>query len=111
MTMPKPSHAEEEYILKQEALVRHKAAVEKARRMANEERDRLRREHYMKCPNCGMDLEALVYRGVTIDKCYHCNGTWLNAGALETLAGEGGDALSRLVNVFLPGPGPIAPEP
>jgi hypothetical protein len=111
MTAKKPSTAEEEYIAKQESLVRHKAALEKARRMAQDERETRRREHFMKCPKCGMDLETIVYRGVAIDKCYHCNGTWLDAGELEQLAGHGGDILSRIVNVFRPGPGPIEPEP
>ncbi len=100
MSTHKPSQAEEEYIIKQEALARHKAAVEKAAKMAAAEREARKKEHFMKCPKCGMELEAVVFRGVTIDKCYHCNGTWLDAGELETLAGHGGDALSRFAAIF-----------
>lgn len=95
---------EEEYIAQQEALTRHKAALERAREMEAEEREARRREHYMKCPKCGMDLETIIYRGVAIDKCYHCNGTWLDAGELETLAGHGGDVLSRIAGIFRGGP-------
>jgi len=110
MSMQKPSHPEEEYIARQEALLRHIAAVEKARAMAAAERERLRREHWMKCPKCGQDLETVIYRGVSIDRCYHCGGTWLDAGQLEQLAGQGGDALSHLAAWFRGGPGPLGPE-
>jgi hypothetical protein len=100
MSTHKPSQSEEEFIVRQEALVRHKAAVEKARKMAAAERDERRRLHWMKCPKCGFDLESVVYRGVTIDKCYHCHGTWLDEGELERLAGHGGDALSKIAEIF-----------
>ena len=39
MSTHKPSQAEEEYIIKQEALVRHKAAVEKAQKLAATDRE------------------------------------------------------------------------
>ncbi len=96
----KPSSAEEEFIAKQEALSRHKAAVEKARKLAADEMEAAKKLHWMKCPKCGMDLDSMVFRGVTIDKCHHCNGTWLDAGELEMLAGHGGDVLSRVAAIF-----------
>jgi Zn-finger nucleic acid-binding protein len=37
---------------------------------------------------------------VTIDKCSHCNGTFLDAGELEKLAGKESDLLNRIVSVF-----------
>ena len=71
---------------------------------AQEDHERRRKEHWMKCPKCGWDLEPTVFRGVTIDRCYHCGGTYLDAGELETLAGRGGDVLSIIASVFRPGP-------
>lgn len=100
MSIKKPSQSEEEFFAKQEALARHKAAVEKAHKMAAHERAAEKHAHYMKCPKCGMSLESIVYRGLTIDKCYHCNGTWLDAGELETLAGHGADVLSKIAEIF-----------
>ncbi len=100
MSLHKPSTSEEEFFAKQNALARHKAAVKKAREMAANERDARRKEHFMKCPKCGMDLEPVVYRGITIDKCYHCRGTWLDEGELEKLSGKGPDVLSRIVELF-----------
>ena len=100
MSIQKPSQSEDEYIARQEAVARHKAAVEKGKELASHEREERRKQHWMKCPKCGMDLETIVFRGVTIDKCYHCNGTWLDAGELDTLAGHGGDVLSRIAEIF-----------
>jgi hypothetical protein len=100
MSIQKPSSSEEEYIARQEAVAKHKAAVEKARKLQAAEQEELRKLHHMKCPKCGMDLEEMVVRGVRIDKCHHCNGTWLDAGELETLAGHGSDVLSRIADIF-----------
>jgi len=39
-------------------------------------------------PNCPVDDFTLVqetYEGVTIDRCPHCAGVWLDAGELETI--------------------------
>ena len=107
MSLQKPSSNEDEFILRQEAVEKHRLAVDAGRRMAAAERDRIKVLHAMKCPRCGMDLDALAFRGIAVDRCHHCGGTWLDAGALEQLAGRGGDALSSLVAAFRPGPGPL----
>lgn len=39
-------------------------------------------------PNCPVDDFTLAqesYEGVTIDRCPHCGGVWLDAGELETI--------------------------
>jgi len=39
-------------------------------------------------PNCPVDdftLAQETYEGVTIDRCPHCQGVWLDAGELETI--------------------------
>ena len=100
MSSQKPSSSEEEYFAIQEALDRHRLAVKKAEEMEVEERERRRKEHFMKCPKCGADLQSVLFRGVTIDRCFGCHGTWLDAGELEALAGKGGDVMSRIVDLF-----------
>lgn len=37
------------------------------------------------CPNCGSSMESLQYphSKVTIDKCPHCHGVWLDKGELD----------------------------
>ena len=102
---PKPTNNEDEFIVKQESLSRHKAALEKGKQLAASDLEARRKEHWMKCPKCGMDLETSVFRGVSIDRCYHCHGTWLDAGELELLAGDGQDLVSRIISVFKPDSG------
>ena len=37
-----------------------------------------------------MQLTEIAYRGVLVDKCFSCNGLWLDDGEMEKLAGEDG---------------------
>jgi hypothetical protein len=98
--MKKPSNEEEEYFAREEAEKRHKLAVEAARATAAADLERQRLLHHMKCPKCGFSLETVRFRNVAVDKCFHCNGTWLDAGELETLAGHEDRLLERIVAVF-----------
>ena len=102
MTVKKPSHEEEEYFAKEEATRLHGLAVERARQLQKDERERLKAEHFMKCPKCGFDLKAIQFKGLTIDKCFHCNGTWLDSGELDSLAGKESDVLHKIIALFKP---------
>lgn len=82
----KPSESEEEYFTRIEFERRKKIEKEKQESLAEEERNRLRDLHYMKCPKCGMDLLGVEYQGVKVDKCSGCSGVWLDAGELEAVS-------------------------
>ena len=43
-----------------------------------------------KCPACDEPLVVLELRGVEIDHCLECSGTWLDAGELEAIAERAG---------------------
>jgi uncharacterized protein len=103
MSTKKPSHEEDEYFAKEDAARRHALAVEKKRQIAAAEQERLKKLHYMKCPKCGFELETIQYKGLAIDKCFHCNGTWLDAGELEALGGKESHVLQSIISVFRPG--------
>lgn len=96
----KPSTPEEEFFAKQDAEARRKLALEQQRASEQAERDRLRELHYMRCPKCGMELSTITFRGVAIDRCYSCEGTWLDKGELEQLAGKEPGFLQRLTSIF-----------
>lgn len=81
----KPSRAEDEYFLKQELERRKQWAKEQSSKMAIEEKEKLQKLHYMKCPKCGMDLTTIEYQGIKVDRCPNCNGTWFDAGEVEQL--------------------------
>lgn len=84
----KPSDAEEEYFAREEAAKRQREALEVAKRLEGQERERLKVLHYMKCPKCGMDLQEQQFKGVTIDKCFTCGGMFFDQGEFEALVGH-----------------------
>ena len=90
----KPSRAEEEYFVRQEADLR-KARQEAAR---DAEADAERKSHYMKCPKCGFDLETEVYHELEVDRCIKCDGVWFDAGEAEQLVETGSE--SKLAGIF-----------
>jgi uncharacterized protein len=96
----KPSHEEEEFFAKEEATRLHNLAIERARKMKQDDLEALKKQHFMHCPKDGFPLTTIQFKGLAVDKCFHCNGTWLDAGELETLAGKESDFLKRIVSVF-----------
>ena len=100
MSTNKPSHEEEEYFAKEQAERLHKLAAEKALELEAEQKERLKRLHFMKCPKCGFDLHTVTFKGLSIDRCFHCGGSWLDAGELETLAGKESHLLQQVIALF-----------
>lgn len=82
----KPSKAEDEYFARQELERRKKWAQEQSGKMAQEEKERLKQLHYMKCPKCGMDLQEIDLKGVSVDQCGNCGGIFLDAGEIDQIA-------------------------
>ena len=96
----KPSHEEEEYFAKVE-LDKKKALAEKIKeKMADEELEELKKLHWKHCANCGFEMEPVVYKGVTVDKCFHCGAIFLEPGELEQLAGKEGGFISGVLSMF-----------
>ena len=100
MTPPKPSHTEEEYFARVEAEKKKRLADEYARKLSQEEQKRLREFHWMRCPKCGMELHSLPFKGVTIEKCFSCQGIFLDDGELEKIVGEERTFLSGVLSLF-----------
>lgn len=101
MSIKKPSETEEEFFAREEAAKQHKLAVERAREMKAAELEEMKKLHWMHCPKCGMELKTITFRDVTIDRCFSCHGTWLDAGELELLTGrEPGGLLNKIAAVF-----------
>jgi uncharacterized protein len=98
----KPSSTEEEYFARENAERMRKLVAEQKRAMAAAEREALRKQHFMRCPKCGMELKEISFRGVEVDRCFSCNGTWLDEGELEKLAKEGkeGSVIASVLRIF-----------
>lgn len=93
---------EDEYFAREEIEKQHKLAREVAAKRAKHEAEALQKAHWHKCPNCGNDLQTIAFRNATVLRCFHCQGTFLNAGELEKLAGPEGKhrLIDAIVNVF-----------
>ena len=102
MSVGKPSNEEEEYFAREEANRLHALAVEKKRQTEQAEAERLKKLHFMHCPKCGFELHTLQFKGLQIDRCFHCGGTWLDAGELEKIGGQqpGTDLLHQIIGLF-----------
>ena len=96
----KPSANEEEYFARQEAERKRKVAEERQAAMIAEERESARALHFMKCPKCGMQLEEMAFGDVRVDKCFSCEGLWLDKGELEVIRQKEGGFMGRLLSVF-----------
>ena len=96
----KPSESEEEYFARIEFERRKKIEGEKQQKLAGEERKRLRDLHYLKCPKCGMDLIEVDYKSIKVDKCSGCDGVWLDAGELESVAKMEASVAGRIFGLF-----------
>ncbi len=95
----KPSENEEEFIARAEYERLKKIEEEKNKNLAEEEK-KLKELHFMKCPKCGMELIAIDYKGIEVDKCSECEGIWLDAGELETVSKLEKSGIDKLFSIF-----------
>ena len=96
----KPSEKEEEFFVRMEFEKKKKIEEEKHKRLAEEEKNRLKELHYMQCPKCGMELIEIDYKGIKIDECSECEGIWLDAGELATVAKLEKPGLDKFFSIF-----------
>ena len=96
----KPSDKEEEYFVRIELERRKKFEDEKLKKLVEEDRKKLKELHFMRCPKCGMELGEVDYKGIHVDKCFHCEGIWLDAGELELVTKLEKGTLDKLFDIF-----------
>lgn len=96
----KPSTPEEEYFAREEAEKKKRLAQKKQDEMESQEKDRLKQLHWMHCPKCGMELQSILFKDVTIDKCFGCHGVFLDDGELEKIAGGESGFMKGVMSLF-----------
>lgn len=94
----KPS--EEEYFARREAGRGRKVAAQRQANLVIEDRERKRVLHSMKCPKCGMELEEIIFDDVRVDKCFSCDGLWLDKGELDLIQQKEIGFMARVLSVF-----------
>ena len=90
---------EEQYFAREEFILRRKLAAQRRAEILAEERLRASALHHMKCPKCGMQLEEITFSDVRIDKCFSCDGLWLDKGELDVIRSKEG-FMERMWSVF-----------
>jgi uncharacterized protein len=98
--MHKIPHPENEYFSKIDVEKIRRIAKSRQEKLAMDERDKLKKLHHGHCSECGMELESIPFKGVTIHKCFSCNGVFLNAGTLENLCGDEVHVIESLLDLF-----------
>lgn len=96
----KPSEKEDEYFARLEFEKKKEKEREKQLKLAEEERQRLKELHFMRCPKCGMELIEIDYHRIKVDKCSGCDGIWLDAGELDQVSRLEKGSLDKLFSVF-----------
>jgi uncharacterized protein len=96
----KPSENEEEYFARQELERRRWMAKESEAAKLEQEKERHRLLHFMRCPKCGTELQEVAFGDVRVDKCFGCEGLWLDNGELEKLQTKEAGFATRLLKVF-----------
>ena len=91
---------EEEYFARLEVERGRKSAEQRQANLLTDERERERALHFMKCPKCGMQLEEIAFGDVRIDKCFSCDGLWLDKGELDLIRQKEGGFMGRMLSVF-----------
>ncbi|HLT29207.1 MAG TPA: zf-TFIIB domain-containing protein [Myxococcaceae bacterium] len=97
---------EDQYFAAEDVEKLRRLAREQKQKLEQEERERLRALHHMKCPKCGLDLETLHMKdgNVDVDVCVGCHGVWLDAGELEQLQKQPRDPhrtfMGAVLNIF-----------
>lgn len=102
MTAKKPSEAEQEYFARIEAEKKRKRVFASTQALGVQEREELRQKHHMRCPKCGMQLVELDFRGVQVERCFGCNGIFLDETDVQQLIAEEG-YWSRMLHFFAKG--------
>jgi len=81
----RPSEKEEDFFKKQEFARLRKIQHEKDEKLKADERKKLKDAHWMKCPKCGMDMTEIAFEHIQVDKCFSCEGIFLDKGEMEAL--------------------------
>jgi len=97
----KPSDKEAEYFLLEEMKKLKQQARDTQMELEKAEIEKARELHYMKCPKCGLDLKEIDFRGIKVDKCFSCDGIYLDKGELEAiLKTEDLGIMKKVLKVF-----------
>lgn len=98
--MPKLPHPETQYFGQIDIQKLRRIAEAKREKLAHEEKERLKKLHWRRCAECGMELESIPFKGSMVHRCFNCNGVFLEHGTLEKLCGEELHIIESFLELF-----------
>lgn len=98
--MQRPHEAEEDYFARLEVEKKCKIAEKKRAQLKTQEIEELKKMHRMHCAGCGHELETIVFKGLSVHKCFGCGGAFLSKEAFQKLCGEDSQFLNLFLEVF-----------
>jgi PHP family Zn ribbon phosphoesterase len=81
-----PSDTEDEYFKQEQIELLRRQRIEANRGVEEQEKDRLKKLHWMRCPKCGMELTEVDFHKVKVDHCFGCGGMFLDKGEVERVS-------------------------
>ena len=100
MNHPRHLTPEEEFFARENLAKIKKLATEKRSKLDREEKERLKKLHWMHCPKCGGDMQAILFRGIAVDQCLNCDGVYLDQEEFKKLAGKESEFFPSLLSLF-----------
>jgi hypothetical protein len=92
---------EDDYFARIEFERRQKRIIEQQKNMLNEEKKKLKDQHWMHCPKCGMEMVEIDFEGIKLDRCSSCLGLYFDEGeVVELIRKNKPGFLSRLSTLF-----------
>lgn len=92
---------EEEYFARIEFERRQQQVADKQKQMQQDEKQRLKDLHWMRCPKCGMEMIEIDFEGIKVDKCSTCLGLYFDDGEVAHLVNKNKPGfLGRLSSLF-----------
>lgn len=99
-TPHRPHEAEEEYFARLEVEKKCKIAEKKHSELEQQELVELKKIHARRCAECGQELETIIFKGISVNKCFHCGGAYLSREAFQKLCGEDSHFLNLFMEIF-----------
>lgn len=96
----KPTGAEAEYFVREEAIKLRKLAQKNKSAMDSDAKQKLKDLHWMHCPKCGMQMSTIKINEVEIDKCFACGGLYFDDGELEKVTQRASQFFKTVGDVF-----------
>jgi uncharacterized protein len=98
--LTKASNTEEEYFAKEQAQRLKSQALSKVQSLQDHERRVLKEKHWMRCPRCGMELQSLLFKGVTMNKCFSCHTICFDEDSFERISIQHEPFFEAVTSIF-----------